>query len=159
MSVGLCADANLLQLYSSGVISGDCCTDIDHGVLAVGYGVDDDSGLAYYKIKNSWGESWGEEGFFRIARVDDGVGECALLTYLTTVEVADPTCNDSSFCNSNGTATVFDDDISGGEVSWGCECECASGLLPLLEIPPGLLMASLPRSRTRRPPVPIRVCK
>lgn len=65
--------------YTSGVYSVDNCgtttKDVNHAVLAVGYGHDDASGMDYWIVKNSWGENWGDEGYFKIQR---GVNMCAI---------------------------------------------------------------------------------
>ncbi|KAL3273662.1 hypothetical protein HHI36_015092 [Cryptolaemus montrouzieri] len=57
-----------LQNYSSGIFNDDSCDPqiLNHGVLAVGYGTE--NGTDFYIIKNSWGESWGENGYFRFVR-------------------------------------------------------------------------------------------
>ncbi len=66
VSVAVEADQSVFQFYSGGVMDSACGTQLDHGVLAVGYGVD--AGKEYYKVKNSWGESWGEKGYIRLGR-------------------------------------------------------------------------------------------
>jgi len=76
VSVAIQANQKVFQRYTGGVITADCGTKLDHGVLAVGYGVDTD-GTPYYKVKNSWGADWGEEGYVRIAIVD-GDGMCGI---------------------------------------------------------------------------------
>ena len=69
--IAVSVDASKWSGYGGGVFTyADCGTDIDHAVLLVGYGTDAESGLDYWTIKNSWGDSWGESGFIRISRED-----------------------------------------------------------------------------------------
>jgi len=77
--VAVAINANPIQLYTEGIFNDWSCSDqIDHGVLAVGYGTD--AGQDFFKIKNSWGGSWGESGYFRVARRDFGSGICGCTT-------------------------------------------------------------------------------
>ena len=70
VSVAIDAESNMFQFYSGGIIkASDCGTSLDHGVLLVGYGEDD--GVKYWLVKNSWGNSWGEDGYFRLERTDE----------------------------------------------------------------------------------------
>merc|ERR1712159_640093 len=73
VSVAIEADQMSFQLYSGGVLTGSCGTNLDHGVLAVGYGTE--SGTDYWKVKNSWGASWGANGYVLIQR---GVNKCGI---------------------------------------------------------------------------------
>tara|TARA_B100000886_G_scaffold340536_1_gene310966 strand:- start:6473 stop:7432 length:960 start_codon:yes stop_codon:yes gene_type:complete len=69
VSVAIEADTREFQLYKSGVITGDSCgTNLDHGVLIVGYG--EDNGVKYWLVKNSWSTSWGDNGYVKIERTD-----------------------------------------------------------------------------------------
>lgn len=66
VSVAVEADQGSFQFYSSGVMTASCGTQLDHGVLAVGYGTV--GGQDYYKVKNSWGEDWGMKGYILLGR-------------------------------------------------------------------------------------------
>nr|QTT61006.1 senescence-specific cysteine protease [Lilium hybrid cultivar] len=78
ISVAIDAGDYSFQLYSSGVFTGECGTDLDHGVTAVGYGTDTD-GTKYWLVKNSWGSSWGENGYIRMERdIDAQEGLCGI---------------------------------------------------------------------------------
>jgi len=52
-----------------------CGTEIDHGVLAVGYGKEGDQ--EYFIVKNSWGAQWGDNGYVKIG-VAEGQGVCGI---------------------------------------------------------------------------------
>jgi len=79
VSVAIEADQTAFQLYKSGVFTAACGTNLDHGVLAVGYGTL--NGVDYYKVKNSWGTSWGQDGYILLQRgVTQKQGQCGILS-------------------------------------------------------------------------------
>jgi len=87
-SVAIEADKLVFQFYTSGVITGSGCgTTLDHAVLATGYGTDDSTGEEFFMVKNSWGTSWGDNGYVRIG-VASGSGVCGINEEPYTVEVA-----------------------------------------------------------------------
>merc|ERR1711862_940793 len=63
VSVAVEADQSSFQRYSGGVLSSGCGTSLDHGVLAAGL----DTANGYYLVKNSWGSSWGDNGYLKIS--------------------------------------------------------------------------------------------
>ena len=79
VSIAIQADQPAFQLYKTGVLTGTCGSNLDHGVLAVGYGTWTD-GTDYYKVKNSWGTNWGMSGYILIQRGNpQRCGECGIL--------------------------------------------------------------------------------
>jgi len=76
-------NADLLMSYSSGVITGtatECpVSQMDHAVLLVGY--DNTGSTPYWIVKNSWGTSWGDQGYFKIASAQ---GLCGINACVTT---------------------------------------------------------------------------
>ena len=70
--IGLDADSKLFMFYKTGVLSiSNCPTrrqDMDHAMVAVGYGYDNVLKSSYWIVKNSWGEKWGENGYLRLAK-------------------------------------------------------------------------------------------
>ena len=75
VSVAIEADQSGFQMYKSGVFSGPCGTNLDHGVLVVGYTAQ------YWIVKNSWGSTWGDQGYIMMSRSSGGAeGICGILS-------------------------------------------------------------------------------
>jgi len=78
VSVAVEADQDSFQFYAGGVMTKACGTNLDHGVLAVGYGTE---GTAdYYQVKNSWGADWGAKGYILLGRgaAFKAAGQCGI---------------------------------------------------------------------------------
>lgn len=73
VSVAIEADQSVFKFYHNGIItSSSCGTQLDHGVLAVGFGP------GYFLVKNSWGTSWGDAGYVKIS--DSSSNICGILS-------------------------------------------------------------------------------
>ena len=80
--LSVCVDANSWSTYTGGIMS-TCGTSVDHCVQAVGI----DTSAGYWKVRNSWGTSWGESGFIRL---EYGSNTCEIASdanYATTEAV------------------------------------------------------------------------
>jgi len=82
-SVAIDASQNSFQFYSSGVYDEPDCspTQLDHGVLGVGWGTDSGSGKSYWLVKNSWGSDWGQSGYIWMSR--NKQNQCGIATMAT----------------------------------------------------------------------------
>lgn len=77
IAVGIDASSPYFQQYVSGVLTDavSCGTNLDHAVTVVGYNGQSDP--PYFIVRNSWGASWGDNGYVYIA-IQDGDGVCGI---------------------------------------------------------------------------------
>ena len=87
--LAIALNATPLQSYKSGILDKNAsqCNpkSLNHGVVLVGYGYDTTTKKEYWIVRNSWGASWGEKGYFRMLR---GKGTCGINTYVTSAVLA-----------------------------------------------------------------------
>jgi len=76
--VSISVNAGQLKAYANGVVHNDCNTmKHNHAIVTVGYGTD--NGDAYFKVRNSWGTTWGENGYIRLAQTGGTYGTACML--------------------------------------------------------------------------------
>jgi len=85
--LSVAVDANYFSSYKNGVLDPTGCRSdyLNHAVLLVGYGHDDTANKDYWLIKNSWGKTWGEQGYIRLRR---GIGRCGINTAVSSAVLA-----------------------------------------------------------------------
>jgi len=67
--------------YDGGIFDGSCTASVNHAMVAIGYGLDADTGIEYIIIRNSWGANWGEGGYVKVAADTKAGGLCELYNY------------------------------------------------------------------------------
>jgi len=83
VSIAIEADQASFQSYESGILDSGCGTSLDHAVLAVGYGTE--NGQGYWLVKNSWGTSWGMDGYIKIS---SDTNQCGVLNQAVYPQVS-----------------------------------------------------------------------
>ncbi|KNA07687.1 hypothetical protein SOVF_169490 [Spinacia oleracea] len=73
VSVAIAVSAEF-KAYNGGIFNGECSNELNHAVTIIGYGTDDTTGTNYWLLKNSWGETWGENGYMRIIKDQNQCG-------------------------------------------------------------------------------------
>lgn len=87
-------NGRLLQFYKGGIIDSESCTDdLTHAVIIIGVGTDS-NGNEFWILKNQWGDSWGEKGYFRVKK-SQGKGICGINTYVSTAILKDDLLKES----------------------------------------------------------------
>jgi cathepsin L len=82
VSVAVEADKSVFQFYHDGVLDNKACgTQLDHGITLVGAGTL--SGKDYWAVKNSWGASWGKQGYILLVRNKNQCGIALAASYAT----------------------------------------------------------------------------
>lgn len=128
------------------MFSGQCGTNLDHGVVAVGYGTE--NGVDYWLVRNSWGPKWGEAGYIKLERnVRGNTGKCGIAMEPSYPVKNGPNpppssqCDDYYSCPQGTTCCCiypYDANICFG---WGCcpleSATCCPHDYPLCDIKHG----------------------
>jgi len=111
--LSIAIDATAWQMYTSGIMTDCGGSQLDHGVLIVGFNLDNNP--PYWIVKNSWGGSWGENGYIRVSYGSD---QC-LLTHYPVSSIIKPTAAPTPTSFPAGTIAHTECDDSACSV--GCQ--------------------------------------
>ena len=80
-SISLYASDAGFRAYKTGIYDNEACpTSVNHAVQTVGWGTDAASGKDYFIVRNSWGPTWGDQGYIKIAvSATNSLGICGML--------------------------------------------------------------------------------
>merc|ERR1711937_1130182 len=123
ISVAIQADQSVFQQYTGGVITSGCGSQLDHGVLATGY---DGNTIT---VKNSWGSSWGVNGYVKMDASQCGITTSASFPKVNGAPAPAPTPGSSHYgappCQPDETADELVDE-SGAHIGAVCDAKCSS---------------------------------
>lgn len=76
------ANQYAFQMYSGGIFDNTRCgTNLDHATNVVGWGIEAFSGVEYWIMRNSWGDTWGEKGYMKLEIIPYNHGLCGIQMY------------------------------------------------------------------------------
>ena len=153
VSVAIAAGGLDFRYYKGGIFNGTCGSsllDLNHGVLLIGYTLDDhgaDAASGVLRIKNSWGTAWGEDGFIRLPySSSDANGTCGINLFGWLAEGAraappspplppPPRCSSYWSCDYNTTCCCSHKILGSCTGTWSCcspaqTCDRASASSP-----------------------------
>jgi len=84
LAIALDAANQVFQFYSGGIVDDRSCgNDLDHAVVVIGYGIEksNNNQQAYWIVRNSWGQQWGEHGYIRLAYGQNQCGMASVPSY------------------------------------------------------------------------------
>ena len=122
LAVGLRISKELYQYRKGVFVKEDCGTPANHAVVAVGYTP------AYFLLKNSWGEKWGESGFVKFSRAVENMCDVALWAAYPVIEKTEEEVISSKCSDTRGDCAELKGDCGNG-INWkimatGCAATC-----------------------------------
>ena len=81
VSISLYASDLTFRNYKNGIFNNfNCATTVNHAVNIVGWGNDNLSNVDYFIVRNSWGASWGDQGYIKVALSNNPLGTCRMFS-------------------------------------------------------------------------------
>jgi len=84
VAVAVNASGYAFKTYKSGVLKGNCSNTTNHAVVIIGYNTTNPNiGGPYWRVRNSWGASWGNDGFINMTQNGGYNGMCGINSQVT----------------------------------------------------------------------------